>query len=219
MIRGVLLDIGGTLVEVTDPVPIIHRFLEDRGISKSLDEVSRAVYSAEKSFSGEEFIPRGFWKEWNERVLENLGISSDRELTAAQIDSEWFVRSKVKVYPEVEEVLSELKRRGLRLGAVTNGVETDLEHLIGRPGLSKFFDVVVSADMVGRRKPNPRIFLYASRKLGLPPSDVLSVGDDPDLDYRPSESIGMVPLLIDRAGRRTLVKNLAPDLRGVFDFL
>ncbi len=219
MIRGILFDIGGTLVEVTDPARVIHSFLEDRGIPKTLDEVSRAVYSADKSFSGDEFIPRSFWKEWNERVLMNLGISSDRELTAAQIDSEWFNRSTVKVYPEVREVLSELKERKIRLGAVTNGVESDLEHLLRRPGLSEFFDAAVSADMVGRRMPNPRIFLYASRKLGLPPSDVLSVGDDPDLDYRPSESVGMTPLLIDREGRNLLLKNVARDLHGVFEYL
>ncbi len=198
---------------------VVKSFLDERGIPKTLQEVSTAVSAADRSFSDDDFIGRDYWKEWNIRILADLGIVSDREGLASYIDSHWFEKAEVSLYTDVLPVLCELKGRGLRMGAVTNGLSTDIPHLVDELGLAEFFEAKVSADTAGRRKPNPRIFLHAATELSLPPSDILFVGDDPDLDYHPSESVGMTPVLVCRGKGCPLVKNLVRDLKGILDFL
>lgn len=219
MIRGILFDLGGTLIEGRDPAEVIESFLSEEGIAKTRQEIATAVSHAERSFSEDDFIGTGFWKEWNVRVLRSLGVVSERDRLASRIDSEWFKRAQVRPYPEVVDILRQLKEKGLGLGAVTNGMVTDIPHLIDEAGLGEFLQVRVSADTAGRRKPNPRIFLHAARAMALHPSSVIFVGDDPDLDYYPSQSVGMTPVLVNRKGRETLVKNVIQDLTGIWRFL
>ena len=45
--------------------------------------------------------------------------------------------------------------------------------------LGQYLDVVVSADEVGRGKPDPAVFLEAARRLGLPPGRCIVVEDAP----------------------------------------
>ncbi len=219
MIQGILFDLGGTLVEGSDPTEIIESFLLEEGITKTRQEIASAVYQAERSFSEDDFVGSGFWREWNVRVLTALGVVSDRERLASKIDSQWFQRAKIRPYPEVTEVLRQLKMKGFRLGAVTNGMRTDIPYLVDGAGLGDLLEVRISADAAGRRKPNPRIFLYGARAMGLHPSSIVFVGDDPDLDYLPSQSVGMMPVLVNRKGTQTLVKNVISDLTGIWRFL
>jgi len=219
MIRGILFDLGGTLIESKDPAEVIESFLSEEGITKSRQEIATAVSRAERSFCEDDFIGTSFWKEWNVRVLTSLGVVSERERLASKIDSEWFERAQVRPYPEVVDVLRQLKATDLRLGAVTNGMVTDIPHLIDEAGLGEFLQVRTSADAAGRRKPNPRIFLHAARTMALHPSDVMFVGDDLYLDYYPSQSVGMIPVLVNRRATETLVKNVIRDLTGIWTFL
>jgi len=215
----VLFDLGGTLLEVSDPVEVIGSFLTDEGTNKTPDEISAAVSAADASFGEDDFIGPNFWFEWNKRVLSELGIMSGRDRLARMIDRSWFKRAKVTPFPEAIDVLEELKDKGTRIGVVTNGTSSDMVHLVDEPGLSPYVDARVSADLVGRRKPNPRIFLHAARELGSPPSEILFVGDDVDLDYRPAEALGMQAVLVNRGRGRPLVRNVIRDLRGVLGFL
>ncbi len=219
MIRGVLFDMGGTLVHGSDPAEVIQSLLDERGIAKRPDEIARAISSADSSFPVEYYVGPGFWREWNRRVLTYAGILSGLEDLAIFVDANWFRKAEIRAYPEAEGILAELDATDLKLGALTNGLSADIPYLLDRPGLGKYLDVKVSADMAGRRKPNPRIFLHAASKLGLPPSDILYVGDDQNLDYHPSESVGMKPVLVNRGKNRVLVKNVVEDLRGTLSYL
>ncbi|MFI6316122.1 HAD-IA family hydrolase [Nonomuraea sp. NPDC050556] len=80
-------------------------------------------------------------------------------------------------YPDALPTLRELRRRGLRVAVVSN-IGWDLRALLALHGLADFVDVFVLSYEVGIEKPDPRIFQLACDKLGLPPGEVLMVGDD-----------------------------------------
>lgn len=63
--------------------------------------------------------------------------------------------------------------------SLTNG-NADLQ----RVGLHGHFSHHVAAREVGVAKPDPAIFHHACARLGLAPSQVLHVGDDPLLDVQ-----------------------------------
>lgn len=83
------------------------------------------------------------------------------------------------VEPDVLAAVGELRRRGLKLGIVTNAFAEDV---VGweRSPLRSFFDVMVVSCAVGLAKPHPEIYLHACRALGTLPQCALFVGDGID---------------------------------------
>lgn len=81
-------------------------------------------------------------------------------------------RQRVTLYPDVRPVL-EAWSRDYTLIAISNG-NADLHEI----GLAKHFGVVIGAHQAGFAKPDPRIFRLACERAGVPPAQVLHVGDD-----------------------------------------
>lgn len=91
------------------------------------------------------------------------------------------------------DTLDGLRAAGYRLAVITNrahGDEAFLEELDAY-GLRTPFDVIVSSDQVGYRKPHPRIFEVALEALDLAPSQVAMVGDRPEADVAGARRVGM----------------------------
>lgn len=94
-------------------------------------------------------------------------------------------RNRVELFDDVMPSLERLAAR-YPLVALTNG-NADL----GRIGLEHLFVCKISARDVGAPKPDPRMFVEASGRLGLPPADILHVGDDVERDVRAALSAGL----------------------------
>ncbi|MGH7838261.1 MAG: haloacid dehalogenase type II [Candidatus Binataceae bacterium] len=69
-------------------------------------------------------------------------------------------------YPDALAGLLELKRRGYKLAAFSNGVEATLRKLLGEAGLLDQFDTIISADALKTFKPDPRVYRYLVERLG-----------------------------------------------------
>lgn len=81
------------------------------------------------------------------------------------------------VTPGAEEVLRELRGRGLGLAVVTNTHRSLATLILNHFHLYNHFDVVMGGDDVRRGKPEPEIVLKACRALGSPASRAVLVGD------------------------------------------
>ena len=100
--------------------------------------------------------------------------------------------------PYVDEVLTELKRKGFRLGIITNTVTSREEHVrsaLQKIGIEKHFDMVLTSVDVGHRKPDERIFLTALRALKVKPHDAVMVGNQISTDIVGGNRIGMKTVL------------------------
>ncbi len=107
------------------------------------------------------------------------------------------VRPEYTPYPEVPEVLEELRRKGYRLAVVSNW-EPDLPDVLGRVGLLEAFDAVVASAVVGAAKPDPRIFRVALETLKVEPRAAVHVGDSYEADVQGARAAGIHPVLLDR---------------------
>ncbi len=56
--------------------------------------------------------------------------------------------------------------------------------------------------MVGVAKPQPRIFEIAIEEAGVPPDQILYVGDNPEDDIKGANNMGIDAVLINRPGRK-----------------
>jgi putative hydrolase of the HAD superfamily len=190
--KAVLFDLGGTLIKTLDAPEIYRRILEAYGVNASLEKITRAHKENEKEFRMEDVVEMGneFWIQWNERVLERLGINENKDFLARKIDESWWNYAQLEAYPDVATTISQLKEKKVKIGIVTNGFEKDYLRIIQRLGWSKeFFDVIVGIDACRKAKPHKEIFLYAVRKLSLLPEETIFVGDSLKYDYEGAKKL------------------------------
>jgi len=206
-IKAVLFDLGGTLIQfdVEGPEEVFHRILTSIGISRSLDEIKSAHSLTEIKASKSGLIelfgqiePEDYWSKWDSLVLEHLNITDYANL-ARVVHSKWFDFLNFSTFPEVEEALSKLREKGMKLGLISNGYEEEIDLVLKRADLSReFFDVLAGVDTWKRAKPNPEIFKNSLRELRVIPKEALYIGDNLDIDIRPAQKIGIKAILIKR---------------------
>lgn len=112
-------------------------------------------------------------------------------------------------------VLAELEGWGIRLGAISNTVQTArfMQPALARRGLAPFFDVLVLSSEVGVAKPHPAIFHAALDALGVTPAEAVYVGDRLLPDVAGPHAIGMRAVLVEVGHRTEAHPTIVPDAR------
>jgi 2-haloacid dehalogenase len=98
-----------------------------------------------------------------EMTAQQAGIvlgDQDRQAIAEQL-------RQLPAHPEVPAALARLRQAGLRLAALTNSTEQVARAQLQHAGLLDAFEVVLSADAVGRLKPAPEPYRMAAERLGV----------------------------------------------------
>jgi len=204
-VKVVLFDLGGTLVNIDnskDP-HVMKRMLEDCGVNRSLEDVSREWVKSWERLNFREMtrLLDEFWVQYNLTVLRNLRVELNAEKLARFIASHWWEYAKVSLYPDAQEMLPRLKEKGLKTGLVTNGLQSDTNQILPKVGLQGFFDVIVAADTLRKMKPDAEVFRYALEKMKATPSEAIFVGDEMETDYKGAQTLGLSVFLIDRDGK------------------
>jgi len=134
-------------------------------------------------------------------VLFDLG---DTMIDEEKIKGGHLWEATLQKLPHLDEVLTELKKRGYKLGVVTNTSTSREEHVrvaMRRIDIEKHFDVVVTSVDLGFGKPDERIFFTALRKLGVRPEEAAMVGNRLDTDILGGNRAGMKTILLKRDNR------------------
>lgn len=83
----------------------------------------------------------------------------------------------------VVATIQELHRRGYKLGIIANTItETEIPDWMVTDGVAQYFHSVLLSSKVRLRKPDPAIYLLASRCIGVEPGRCAYVGDNPRRD-------------------------------------
>ena len=98
------------------------------------------------------------------------------------------------------EALADLRRRGYRLGVITNW-DPSARGILAAHGLDGFFEQVVVSCEVGCEKPDRRIFDLAAGAAGVRPAECLYVGDNYYVDAVGARGAGMESVIVNRFGR------------------
>jgi putative hydrolase of the HAD superfamily len=186
-LRGVLFDLGG--VVLGSPLHAIRDFERDHGIAPGF--VNRVVL---------ETGPAGAWSrlERGELGLEAFYgafevecAAAGRELSARRLMER--VHASARPRPAMLAAIRRIRARGLRAGALTNNWISDDD---GTHGVREHFDAVVESAVEGLRKPDPRIYELACRRLEVEPGEAVFL-DDIGRNLKAARALGMLTIKVD----------------------
>jgi putative hydrolase of the HAD superfamily len=129
--------------------------------------------------------------------LTRFGLS--HALVPALIDIVRTHQPDIRLPRESRRAL-EILRHDWRLGIVTNGLPAVQARKVEALGLRPLVDTVVFAGQhgTGKGKPDPIAFVTALRRLDVPPSRALFVGDDDYCDLSGAARVGLRTVFCDR---------------------
>lgn len=167
-IRAVLFDLDGTLIDsAPDLGAAADKMRTDRGLqSLPLERYRPMAGAGARGMLGEAF-----------------GIDPSHP-DFAVLREEFFTNyeqcmtQRTEIFAGVPELVSEILRRKLRWGVVTNKSARFAEPLTRSIPLFSTAGVVVSGDTTPHAKPHPAPLLEAAARLGLEPEQCIYVGDD-----------------------------------------
>ncbi len=147
---------------------------------KKMDEMEEHVDGGYKS--REEYWPE---------MIELWGWKNPPELEVLVKDFNENFGKRVVMREGSVEMLKELKKRGYKLGMITNGNSLLQNTKLDSAGIRELFDMSVVSDDIGIWKPDKRIFEYGMDKLGVTKEQSLYVGDHPINDVQGALGAGM----------------------------
>jgi len=182
--------------------------LAGRGLNPSMRDIRRGLeraelyyqdrYWSDDTFWASEEGASGLWDEMFTLALREAGVEDARTL-GRLLNREFGEGRRWTLYPDVMPAVKRLSREGLCMGIVSNW-DARLPGLCHHLGLSRFLDFVISSANLGRIKPGASIFHMALERAGVKPSEAAHVGDHYYADVLGARTVGIHPVLLDRAG-------------------
>lgn len=169
MLRGVVFDLDGTLVDSADDLRAALNTLLTEYSLPNLD------LAAVKSMIGDgvaKLVERAFAA--TDGDAEALPAAVARFLALYESNA----AERTRPYPGVRETLEALAAMGLTLGVVTNKPYAATMEILDALALTPFFAAVVGGDSAPRRKPHPDPVLKVVADAGLAPAETIMVGDN-----------------------------------------
>lgn len=125
------------------------------------------------------------------RALAKFGISDKSK--AEEWAHEYVLRSPLKTHlmPHAVEVLEYLRLRGYVMHIASNGFPEVQHKKLQQCNLTSYFENIFLSEELGSRKPELPFFLRIMRRLGLPNSQLLMVGDDYHADIEGARNAGI----------------------------
>jgi putative hydrolase of the HAD superfamily len=200
-VRAVVFDLWNTLARWPDELSRDFRQRWSTRIGRSLEEIDEAWYAS----GAYELRESGPIAVALRSVCDALEVDTDiDELVRWRVE---VARQAVVPDPGVRETLSELRKRGLRNGLISNCTE-DVALVWAESAFAPLFDVAVLSATARCMKPDRQIYERACAELGVEPSECMFVGDGANDELRGAAEVGMTPVLIHREGEDPPWENL-----------
>lgn len=140
-----------------------------------------------------------FWQVTSDALdfsMESLGIA-DPILRARLLN----LYRTLQCFPEVPQVLTDLKQAGFVTAILSNGAPAMLADAVKGAGLGGLLDHVLSVEQVGVFKPHPSVYRLAVDTLGLPAAEIAFQSSNA-WDAHAASAFGMRVVWCNRYGQR-----------------
>lgn len=190
---------------------IYSRFDQSVCISDGKSEIKGMIFDLDDTlYSEKEYVRSGFksvsdylggryedklWQYFEagkpaiDYLLKNLGREGEKE-TVLKIYREH--KPDIHLYDGVAEMIEELKKKGIKIGIITDGRPEGQKNKIEALGLD-VDDVIITDELGGTqfRKPCDIAFRILQTRWRLAPSQMVYVADNPAKDFQAPRQLGM----------------------------
>lgn len=167
-VRGVLLDIDGTLVDSNDAhARAWVEVLAERGVQVAREEARRLI-----GMGGDKVLPR--LADIDAESPEGEAIGARR----TEIFRERYL-PKLQAFPAARELVAHMRSLGLTLVVATSAKREELAPLLAIAGITDLIDGATSSDDAARSKPDPDIVQGAVARSGFEADELVMLGDTP----------------------------------------
>ena len=115
------------------------------------------------------------------------GVTADPEVCA------WLYHTLehacISPFNGISDVLNTLKTDGIKLAIISNADPEDTEKRLNTMHFTSYFDIVVTPDTFGVKKPNPLVFKKTLELLGVSAEEAVMIGDKKDRDIFPPREL------------------------------
>lgn len=189
MIEAVLWDFGGVLT--TSPFEAFNRYETERGIPRDFIRTVNATNpetNAWARFESSEITLEEF-----DRLFAEESAAAGHRIPGREV----IELLSGDIRPRMVEVLRRCKAE-YRVGCITNnvkggqgpGMASSSERAVRVAEVMALFDLVVESSVEGVRKPDPRIYEIACRRLEVAPERTVFL-DDLGINLKPARAMGM----------------------------
>lgn len=169
MIKAVIFDIDGTLVDSVD----LHAQAWKEAFKQFGKDIPYQQVRHQIGKGGDQLMPIFFSRE----ELEEFG--EEMEEYRSKIYKRDYL-PRVRAFPKVRELFLRVKEDGKRIALASSAKEAELAAYKKIANIADLVEEETSADDAERSKPHPDIFRAALNQLGdVEPSEALVVGDTP----------------------------------------
>lgn len=223
-LRAVFLDAGHTILHEEPSRSAIYAEcareydidISDEEMGDRMDAAFDAVPQSVEG--GYRYSPEWF-REFIRCVYAPLGIPRRSIGRLQRILVERFESpGTFQLYPEVPELLDELKKRDLIVGIISNWSER-LSVLCNGLKIGNYFDFIVTSAEIHSEKPSRAIFERALFRAGVTAEEALHIGDNPDKDMRGAIGAGLRTALLQRGGEAGTTEHGIPVLTNLLEAL
>lgn len=183
----------------------IHRqafaeFFRRYGVERTFDELSRVFGKGNDDIMGE-LMPAD--------VVERVGIRQlgyEKEAIYREIYA-----PIITPQPGLLAFLAECEREGLRSAVGSSGYKANVDFVLDKCNIRRYFEATVAGDEVTRCKPDPEIYLTAAAKLGLAPCECI-VFEDAEAGIEAAKRAGMKVVALATTFDREFLETTDADM-------
>lgn len=170
-----LFDLDGTIIDTSELITQSFRHAAETVLGKNLEDEILLANVGRPLMTQMELLG---------------GVDSAQELYEAY---RVFNHAKhdefIEEYEGIEDVLKELRRRGLKMAIVTSKSRETVDMAFDIIAIEHYFDAVVVTDDTENHKPHPQPLLLAMRRLDVTPDESVFIGDSP-FDIKAGQAAG-----------------------------
>lgn len=229
MITGVIFDLGDTLFRFTGSWPEVFeqgrealvRALDTYGLPVDREEFHKQWQSEmDLAFQvrDEDHVERPT-RDILPAVLERFGYTAVEPSIIARVLQEMYAVSEAywEIDPDAVEVLEEMGRR-YRLGVISNAADdSNVQRMVDRAGLRRYFNPLLVSAAEGYRKPDRRLFWKVAEVWQAAPAELVMVGDTLTADILGAQQAGLHQIWIstraDREDNLEAADKIQPEFR------
>jgi phosphoglycolate phosphatase len=170
-VRAAIIDLDGTML---DTIPDFHVAINATRAELGLGPITQQQIALMVGKGSENLIRSVLALDWDAERVES---AFEAAMQSYQRNYLAINGNHSTLFPDVIAGLTAMKANGLRLACVTNKPISFTTPLLKLKGLDQFFEVVYGGDSLPRKKPDPLPLQTVCADFGLPPAQVVAIGD------------------------------------------